>query len=83
MVEPLPIADCYEWIAAALQHIGGDYPQVLKEKVLEIDNYRADIPCDMVNFLRLLKVETPDGNSETFVEETKLPNYLHAVLDYL
>lgn len=82
VVEPLPIADCYEWIAAALQHIGGDYPQVLKEKTLTIENYRAEIPCDMVNFLRWLKVETPDGQQETFVEETRLPNYLETSYIY-
>jgi hypothetical protein len=82
IIEPLPIADCYEWIAAALQHIGGEYPQELKEKTLEIKDFRAELPCDLVNFLRLIEVKTPDNQSETFIEETRLPNYLETSYIY-
>jgi hypothetical protein len=79
VVMPLPIADCYEWIGAALQHIGGQFPQKLCTAEIDISNYRGSVPCNFLQFVRWVEAQDdkdPTNTSVPLIEENRLPNYL-------
>jgi hypothetical protein len=88
---PLPLADCYEWIGAALSHIGGEFPQhfyttgVGEIPKLLITNYRGSLPCNFVQFMRFIEAHDDKSTVETpvpLIEENRLPNYLETSYMY-
>lgn len=50
----IPVDDFIEWIGEGLQHIGSYYQLTSREGVIEIENYKGELPCDFYKMERLL-----------------------------
>jgi len=80
IIDPVPIADCYEWIGAAMYHIGIPMPEKLKTVELTIENYKATAPCDMQQFIKFLNVTDSTGKELELNDDPSLPRYYQTFL---
>lgn len=49
----VPWMDFVEWIAEALKHIGSYYQFTEKEAIIDIEDFRGELPCDLVKVKRI------------------------------
>lgn len=80
VIEPIPIADCYECTGSAMFHIGIPMPEKIRIKELVIENYRATKPCDLSSFIRFIEVENDKEVTKDLTEP--LPHYYQTFLLY-
>lgn len=82
--EEIPYQDYIEWMAEALKHIGA-YPQFLaKEIVLNVENYRAELPCDFYKLIRFYSdINNTRGNlNYSFMDNADLDENRVTTKDY-
>lgn len=63
----IPIDDFIEWIGKGLQHIGSYYQYTSKETVLQINNFKTELPCDFYKMQRMLYNDKYLSNNENIV----------------
>ena len=50
----IPWLDFVEWIAESLRHIGSYYQFTEKSILLDVEDYKAELPCDFHKLIRIL-----------------------------
>ncbi len=63
----VPVDDIIEWVGRALQHIGSYYQLTEKEAVIEIENYKGELPCDFYKMIRTLYNSNYLRNNENLI----------------
>ncbi len=67
----IPIDDFIEWIGRGLQHIGSYYQLTSKEGIIDIENYKGELPCDFYKMKRLLYTNQYLLNNDNIINTTK------------
>ncbi|MCS6955123.1 MAG: hypothetical protein NZM44_02055 [Candidatus Calescibacterium sp.] len=67
----IPVDDFIEWIATALQHVGTYYQFTEKEKRIEIENYKGELPCDFYKLKRILYNGYYLNNNKSLIGDSK------------
>ena len=65
------IDDFIEWIGRALQHIGCHYQLTEKEAIIEIENYKGELPCDLYQVSRMIYNNRRLHNNESLIGSTQ------------
>lgn len=80
----IPIDDFINWIAQGLQHIGSYYQYTSKEEVLEVSNFKVELPCDFYKMQRMLYCDQYLLNNENLVSRNTvdIETNKYSTIDY-